>query len=83
MREQRDRLSAVLAGHFAYYGITGNFRRLKQYRQEVMKTWHKWLERRTRGARLTWERFNAFLARHPLPRARITRRYANWNEALA
>jgi RNA-directed DNA polymerase len=83
MREQRDRLSAVLVGHFAYYGITGNFRRLEQYRQEVMKTWRKWLERRTRAKRLTWARFNAFLARHPLPRARIIHRYATWNEALA
>jgi group II intron reverse transcriptase/maturase len=83
MREQCVRLSAVLAGHYAYYGITGNFRRLEQYRQQVMKTWRKWLERRTRAKRLTWDRFNAFLARHPLPRARITHRYANWNEALA
>jgi RNA-directed DNA polymerase len=83
MREQRDRLSAVLAGHYAYYGITGNFRRLRQYRQEVMKTWRKWLESRTRAKWLSWDRFNAFLARHPLPPARITRRYTTWNEALA
>lgn len=83
MREQRSRLSAVLVGHFAYYGITGNFRRLEQYRQEVMKTWRKWLERRTRAKRFTWTRFNAYLARHPLPRARIMHRYATWNEALA
>jgi RNA-directed DNA polymerase len=83
MREQRDRLSTVLVGHYAYYGITGNFRRLEQYRQEVMKMWRKWLERRTRAKRLTWDRFNAFLARRPLPRPRITHRYATWNEALA
>jgi RNA-directed DNA polymerase len=83
MREQHDRLSAVLVGHFAYYGITGNSRRLQQYRQEVMKTWRKWLESRTRAKWLSWDRFNAFLARHPLPRARITRRYTIWSEALA
>ncbi len=74
--EQLARLSAKLVGHFAYYGITGNFRRLHQYRQQVTKTWRKWLERRTRGKRLTWDRFQAFLARHPLPRARIIHRYA-------
>jgi site-specific DNA recombinase len=83
MREQCAQLSAALAGHYAYYGITGNFRRLRQYRQEVTKTWHKWLESRTRKKGFTWDRFNAFLARHPLPRARITRRYTTWNEALA
>jgi RNA-directed DNA polymerase len=83
MREQCARLSVVLVGHYAYYGITGNLRRLGQYRQEVTKTWRKWLERRTRAKRLTWARFNAFLARHPLPRARIMHRYVTWNEALA
>jgi hypothetical protein len=73
--EQRARLSAVLVGHYAYYGITGNIRRLRQYRQQVVRLWHKWLERRTRGKRLTWAGFNAFLARHPLPFARIIHRY--------
>jgi group II intron reverse transcriptase/maturase len=80
-REQHARLSMALVGHYAYYGITGNIWRLGQYRQQVVKTWHKWLERRTRSERLTWARFNAFLARHALPRARIVHRYATRNEA--
>jgi group II intron reverse transcriptase/maturase len=75
--EQLARLSAKLVGHFAYYGITGNVWQLGRYRQQVMKTWHKWLQRRTRDKRPLWDRFNAFLARHPLPRARITHRYAS------
>jgi hypothetical protein len=75
--DQFARLSAKLVGHFAYYGITGNVWQLGRYRQQVMKTWHKWLRRRTRDKRLLWDRFNAFLARHPLPRARITHRYAS------
>jgi len=74
--EQLARLSAKLVGHFAYYGITGNSRRLHQYRHQVTKTWRKWLARRTRSKRLPWDRFNAFLARHPLPPARIVHRYA-------
>jgi group II intron reverse transcriptase/maturase len=76
MPEQHDQLSAKLRGHYAYYGITGNSRRLQQYRQQVVKTWQKWLARRTCDKRLTWARFNAFLARHPLPPARIVHRYA-------
>jgi RNA-directed DNA polymerase len=82
-REQRAWLSAVLVGHYAYYGITGNIWRLQQYRYQVMRIWHKWLERRTRGRRLLWANFNAFLARHPLPAARIIHRYTRWNESLA
>ena len=72
---QHARLSAALVGHYAYYGITGNSRRLQRYRYEVVRTWHKWLERRTRGKRFTWASFNALLDRHPLPAARIVHHY--------
>ena len=79
---QHEKLSMKLVGHFAYYGITGNFWQIDRYRQQVVKIWRKWLERRTRAKRLTWDRFNAFLLRHPLPKARIFRRYATPSEAL-
>jgi RNA-directed DNA polymerase len=75
VREQRAWLSAVLVGHYAYYGITGNYRRLQEYRRQVVKIWRKWLQRRTRGRLLTWDSFNALLARHSLPIARIIHRY--------
>jgi RNA-directed DNA polymerase len=73
---QHDRLSAKLIGHMAYYGCTGNIWQVGRYRQQVVKLWRKWLERRTRAKRLTWARFNAFLARQPLPRATIVHRHA-------
>jgi len=75
VRWQHARLSAKLIGHFAYYGRTGNYRHIHGYRQQVIKLWRKWLERRTRAKRLTWARFNALLVRHPLPRAMIYHRY--------
>jgi len=75
VREQHARLSAVLQGHYAYYGITGNIWRLQEYRYRVVLIWHKWLQRRTRGRTLIWATFSAFLARHPLPVARIIHRY--------
>ena len=72
---QHAQLSAALVGHYAYYGVTGNIRRLQQYRHQVERTWHKWLERRTRGKRFTWTTFRALLDRHPLPPVRIVHRY--------
>ena len=83
VRDQRSRLSAKLVGHYAYYGITGNIRQLQRYSTQVARLWRKWLERRTRSKRLTWDRFNALLARHPLPRPWIVHRYATVSEALA
>jgi RNA-directed DNA polymerase len=81
--DQHAQLSAKLRGHYAYYGITGNMRQIGRYAQQVTKTWRKWLERRTRAKTLPWERFRAFLARHPLPRARIVHRYTTASQALS
>jgi RNA-directed DNA polymerase len=80
---QHARLSAKLVGHYAYYGITGNMQQLQRYSAEVRRLWRKWLERRTRSKRLPWDRFGAFLARHPLPPPRTVHRYATVSEALA
>jgi group II intron reverse transcriptase/maturase len=73
--EQRAWLAAVLRGHYAYFGITGNIRRLQEYCYQVERIWHKWLTRRTRGWTFLWDSFRAFLDRHPLPAARIVHRY--------
>jgi RNA-directed DNA polymerase len=74
--DQHTVLSAKLKGHYAYYAITGNMQQLQRYAQQVTRNWRKWLARRTRSKRLPWERFCAFLARHPLPAAKVTHRYA-------
>jgi group II intron reverse transcriptase/maturase len=81
--DQHKRLSEKLIGHYAYYGITGNSRQVADYAHQVKRTWRKWLARRTRKARLTWAKFNAFLARHPLPQPRIIHQYAAVSQALA
>ena len=74
-RVQHAWLSAALNGHYAYYGITGNIRRVQKYRYQVLRIWRKWLERRTCGIPFSWDRFHAFHVRHPLPAARIIHRY--------
>jgi len=80
--EQHVKLSAMLLGHYAYYGITGNAWQLARFYQQVTLVWKKWLERRTRGHPIIWDAFNALLRRHPLPRPRIVHQYAAISEAL-
>ena len=60
--EQYAQLVAKMRGHYAYYGISGNFRRLSWYAYKVARIWHKWLSRR--GSRFPWDRFNDLLTRH-------------------
>ena len=64
-------LTAKPRGHYAYYGITGNFARLSTFRFRVTRAWHKWLSRRSTKARLPWERFGGLEQRYPLPPARL------------
>ena len=78
--KQHAHLVAMMRGHYAYYGISGNSRRLSWYADTVPRIWQKWLSRR--GSRFPWDRFNDLLKRHPLPAARIVPRYADVSEAL-
>jgi group II intron reverse transcriptase/maturase len=71
VREQHAWLSAVLRGHYAYYGITGNSRSLGNFRHQASRVWHFVLARRSQRRRMSWERFNQLLQVFPLPAPRI------------
>ena len=68
-------LTRKLRGHYAYHGISGNFRALDAFYRQVHRIWRKWLNRRSQKAGMIWERFNRLLGRYPLPRPRIVHRY--------
>jgi len=56
MADQFTMLVGKLAGHYAYYGITGNGRCLEPVRTAVQQLGYKWLRRRSRNpGPLTWE----------------------------
>jgi group II intron reverse transcriptase/maturase len=64
-------LAQVLRGHYAYYGLRGNYRSLNTFYQEVRLLWFHTLRRRSQR-RMTWRAFGALLERSPLPTPRIT-----------
>ena len=69
--EQQLKLRQKLHGHYAYFGIRGNYAALTRFKFEVHRRWHKWLNRRNRQRELTWDKFNSLLKRYPLPPPRI------------
>ena len=71
--DQQERLAHVIRGHCAYYGLTGNGKSLARFRHQIIRSWRKWLGRRTRSGPLRWERMLALLQRYPLPTARVVR----------
>jgi hypothetical protein len=73
--EQHHRLCRMLEGHFAYFGITGNYPRLTTLVQWTRRIWRKWLSRRSWTSYVTWEKFLRVVDRYPLPAPRIVHRY--------
>lgn len=72
VREQHEWISAVLRGHFAYYGLPSNMRAMASFACEVRKLWHRALARRSQRG-MIWDRFNRMLNVFPLPTPTITR----------
>lgn len=52
-------LNSVVRGWYQYYAVPGNFHVLQQFRQTILKEWHKTLRRRSqRGRRMSWAAFS-------------------------
>ena len=71
LADQHRMLRLKLQGHYAYYGLTGNYVSLRSFYQGVLRLWKKWLGRRSQRAQLDWPRFYRLLKNYPLPAARV------------
>lgn len=83
IRDQHRHLSSMMRGHFAYYGVGGNSRRLRWYAHQVVKIWQKWLSRRDRQSWFHWDRLNEILRHNPLPSVRVVHSFATVSEPLS
>jgi len=75
---QHDVLCQKLKGHFNYYGVTGNGRRLRAVLRHARRIWRKWLDRRCWKGDMRWEWFQALERRFPLPSVRLVRSPYRW-----
>ena len=73
LQEQYRQISSKLRGHFNYFGLIGNMRRLKAMEWHTVRTWRKWLNRRSQRGRMPWKRCEQILAAYPLPQPKILR----------
>lgn len=80
IREKRDTenirsifktVKRKLQGHYNYYGVTDNYRRIAKYRDIVGKLTFKWLNRRSQRKSFSWDKFNLYLKQNRLPKPRI------------
>jgi RNA-directed DNA polymerase len=68
---QYQTLKQKMQGHYAYFGITGNFYNLGKFHEAARRTWRRWLSRRSRGRSMPWTDFARLEKRYGLPRPRV------------
>jgi len=64
-------LAMKLAGHFRYYGVSGNSYCIRTFYSQTVKLVYKWINRRSQKKSYNWAQFNRFLQYNPLPKPRI------------
>ena len=77
--QQQCWLSQALRGHYAYFGLSGNWRAVSNLYWQVLTLWGRSLRRRSQRG-LTWAHFAELLTRFPLPRPRMN---PSWIDRLA
>jgi RNA-directed DNA polymerase len=66
-----DRFKRSLVGYYNYYCITDNTPRVHQFKDKVLYLLFRWLNRRSQRKSFTWDKFNLFLYKFPLPSPRV------------
>jgi RNA-directed DNA polymerase len=64
------KMKSKLQGHCRYYGITDNHNAVSNFIDEVKKMIYKWMNKRSQRKSFNWDKFNLFLKKYPLPRAK-------------
>jgi len=82
IQEQVKQLNQMLRGHYAYYGIAGNFRALQRVHRAVERYWRKMLSSRSWKGEIWWKPFHQLKERFPLLRPKLYLPYAEL-QALA
>ena len=71
VKEQVDNLNVLLRGHYAYFGVAGNFDALQKVYRAVERYWHKMLCSRSWKGGIRWAMFHQIKAQSPLLRPKL------------
>lgn len=66
-----NKLCSKLAGHYRYYGMSGNYVGISRYYTAVVKLLYKWLNRRSQKRSYNWDTFKTYIEKHNLPQPKI------------
>jgi len=63
-----------LRGHIQYFGVSFNCQRVNKFLHTVKRIIFKWLNRRSQRRSFSWDKFEQYMERFPLPKAKIIHR---------
>jgi len=65
------KFQAKIRGHVQYYGISHNTDKVDEFIDRATKILYKWLNRRSQKKSFDWDKFNKFIKKYPLSKARV------------
>lgn len=65
-------INSKLRGIFNYYGISGNYKWMINFRNYVMKILKKWLSRRSQKGKISWKKLRRIIEYNPLVKPEIS-----------
>jgi group II intron reverse transcriptase/maturase len=71
LQDQVNHLNQMLRGHYAYYGLGGNFRAMQRVHRAVERYWRKMLSSRSWHGTIYWKQFQRIKEQFPLLRPRL------------
>nr|WP_281393996.1 group II intron maturase-specific domain-containing protein [Texcoconibacillus texcoconensis] len=71
IHEIMDRMKRSLVGYYNYYCITDNIHSVDEFKDKIQLLLFKWLNRRSQRKSFTWDKFNLFLKKNPLPKPKV------------
>ncbi|WP_442915421.1 group II intron reverse transcriptase/maturase [Lentibacillus sp. JNUCC-1] len=71
IQEIMARLDRSLKGYYNYYCITDNTLAVEEFLYRVKQLLFKWMNRRSQRKSFSWDKFNLFLRKYPLPKPKM------------
>jgi len=65
------KINQKLIGHYRYYGIAGNRKRMDEFRNYIIEELKRVLNRRSQKANMTWERYKKIIRYNPIVSVKI------------
>lgn len=83
IKDIMNRITRSLKGYYNYYCITDNTTEVENFVDDVKRLLFKWMNRRSQRKSFSWDKFNLFLKKYPIPRPTVRVNIYNLREEIS